>query len=260
MSALASLERRFLDHVRGSGCFPRAECAEGVVDSDIGLAIYANAYRFRLCEALETDHPVLAIYLGDELWSRFCKGYIDAHPSRYRSLRQFGARVPDFLAAHEPFAAHPLIAELAAFERNLLDVFDAADVPRADWSVMQQLEAASWPGLRLRFHPSVRTMATCWNSVEVWQALKDGTPPATAQAAQAPARLLWRDCERITRFRAIDTDEYAAISASLDECIDFAGLCERLAQRHPADRVPAIAIGFLRTWFDEGLILQVAKA
>lgn len=254
MTELATLEKTFLGHVRGGEAFPREWCAQGLVDSDVGLSIYANAYHSRLGEALEADHPVLSSYLGDDLWTKFCRGYIDAHPSRVRSLRHFGESVPDWLAATPPFSGHPLLAELARFERSLLDAFDAADAPRIEWSSVLQLEAQAWPRLRVRFHPSVRMLSTATNAVEVWCALKDGHEPPAPAAAAAPARLLWRDLERISRFRPVEPPELAALDACLVEGRDFSALCERLARDHPADAVPTLAIGFLRRWFDEGIV------
>ncbi|HMM66683.1 MAG TPA: DNA-binding domain-containing protein [Dokdonella sp.] len=257
MTALANLEQRFLGHIRGGETFPREWCAQGLVDSDIGLSIYANAYHSRLCEALEADHPVLSRYLGDELWTKLCQGYIATHPSRVRSLRHFGESVPDWLASSAPFIEHPLIAELARFERSLLDAFDAADAPRIEWSSVLQLEAQAWPRLRVRFHPSVRMLSTATNAVEVWRALKEEQEPPVPAVAAVPARLLWRDEERISRYRPVDQSELAALDACLVESRDFSALCERLAQDHPADAVPTMAIGFLRRWFDEGIVAAI---
>ena len=257
MVSLDPLEQRFLAHVRGGAEFPRAWCAQGRVDSDIGLSIYANAYSARLCEALESDHPVLAAYLGDALWAEFCSGYIGAHPSRVRSLRHFGAQVPSWLAQQKSFADYPAIAELAAFERALLDVFDSADGGRGDWSELQSLDPAAWPGLRLKFHPSVRLLPTTTNAVEIWRALKDTQSPPAAGASSVPARLLWRDRERISRFRPVEADELVALRSLLSEQRNFADSCEQLAVTRAADEVPALALGFLRQWLDEGIISQL---
>lgn len=257
MIALDMLERKFLGHVRGGPAFPREWCAQGLVDSDIGLSIYANAYGSRLREALEADHPVLARYLGDELWSAFCGGYIEAHPSQVRSLRHFGVQVPAWLARNKPFSDHPVVSELATFERELLNAFDAADAERADWSVMQTLDASGWPGLRLHFQPSVRVLLTSTNAVEIWRALKDEYPPPEAGLSVLPARLLWRDIERISRFRPVEENERVALRCVLSDQQDFASMCERLAERYAPESVPTMAIGFLRRWFDEGIISQV---
>lgn len=254
MTALHELEQQFLGHVLGRGVFPREWCQQGIVDSDVGIAIYANAYRSRLRDALESDHPVLSRYLGDSLWTSFCAGFIEAHPSRVRSLRHFGQQIPGWLAVNEPFSAHPLIFELAAFERLLLDAFDAADASRLEWSAIQKLETDAWPRLRLQFHPSTRLLETRWNTVEVWRALKSEQDPPEAEASATPAQLLWRDEERITRFRPVEPNELIALQAGFVEAGDFALLCERLAQNNPAEQVPSLAINCLRRWFDEGII------
>ena len=79
-------------------------------------------------------------------------------------------------------------------------------------------------------------------------------------ASAAPARLLWRDEERVTRFRPVAQVELEALTAGLIEAADFSDLCERLAARHPAESVPAMAVGFLRQWFDEGIICALTAA
>jgi hypothetical protein len=253
MIVLDDLEQRFLAHLRGGEAFPPEWCAEVNVDSAIGLSIYANAYRSRLREALLSDHPVLSRYLGDALWERLCLGYIDAHPSRVRSLRHFGTSLPRWLAAQTPFSEFPVVSELAAWERLLLDVFDAADATRLDWSAVASLAPAQWPGLRLRFHPSLRCLRTDCNTVAIWRALKDDNDPPAVSAA-ATTWLLWRDEERITRLRSMGDAEQAALATCHPDAGNFAGLCERLAQDWPPDEVPSTAVGLLRQWFDEGLV------
>lgn len=257
MTALEALEARFLAHLRGGERFPRAACAQGRVDSDLGLSIYANAYRARLREALENDHPVLATYLGDELWTLFCNGYIDAHPSRLRSLRGFGEHAASFLATHPSFAAVPVITELAAFERRLLDAFDAADAARVDWAVIEALDAHRWPGMRLRFHPSLHLLETRSNAVKIWQALKMAMDPPSAAVAAAPACAVWRDEERITRFRSLEATEYAALQQALLGGANFAAICTALAAIEPVDQVPVIAIGLLRQWCADGFVVAL---
>ena len=100
---------------------------QGGITTDVRLGIYRNAYRIRLRETIDVDHPVLGTYLGDELFDRMVDGYIDQHPSSFSSLRQFADRLPKFLSTNTPFSEHPQIAELARFERLLLTAFDAAD-------------------------------------------------------------------------------------------------------------------------------------
>lgn len=258
MSAgLAELQRDFLADMRGlTPDAAMAHLANGGIPAATGIAIYRNAYAARLREALENDHPVLGRYLGDALWAQMCDGYIAAHPSRVRSLRHFGESLPEYLANAEPFSASPQLAELSRLERRLLDCFDAADADRADWQQLLDMPDTDWPGLRLRFHPSVQYLQHAWNSIEIWHALKqDDIPPPAVRATNDETCdwLLWRDDERITRFRSMAFDESLALRHFLHGG-DFTGACEALLEAHPPEAVPGVAISLLRSWFDEGLI------
>ncbi len=257
--ALTRLQQKFLGRLRGvpDGGLD-ALLGGGRMATDVGLRIYTHAYGARLREALDNDHPVLGVYLGDALWERLCLGYIAAHPSQVRSLRDFGAALPDYLARTEPFRAHPELAELAALERRLLDSFDAADAARAGWDALLALPPAQWPALRPRFHPSLRLHRVAWNSVELWRVLKDGdAPPQVAPAANRDWAL-WRDDARVTRFRSLDPQEHAALAHCLEDDGDFAGLCARLLAWHAQAAVPQVALGLLRGWCAEGWITRWA--
>lgn len=205
METLAILQRSFLAALTGGDkTLLLAQLATRCVPRETGLDIYAHAYGARLREALDNDHHQLGRYLGDDLWEQLCTGYIAAHPSRYRSLRQFGDHLPEYLRTTEPFSAHPQIAELSAFERRLLDSFDAADAPYADWSELQSLPSEAWPDLRLRFQPSLQRYSAMWNSVEILirrkgYRLLSGLSTATPYLA-SPKLLILLDLHRTRRY------------------------------------------------------------
>ena len=255
-TALAELQKIFLADMRGlaSNVAITHLVQDGGIPPVTGLAIYRNAYIARLREALENDHPVLGQYLGDDLWAQMCEGYIATHPSCVRSLRHFGESLPGYQASVEPFAELPQVAELARLERRLLDCFDAPDSPLADWQQLVGMPEGGWPRLRLRFHPSLHCLRHAWNSIDVWNALKanDTPPPALRDATDW---LLWRDADRVTRFRSMAADE----SIAFQHCVhggDFAGVCEALLQVHPAESVPVVAIALLRRWCDDGAVTR----
>jgi hypothetical protein len=257
-TTLPALQRDFLASMRGGGDGVRAHVAQGRMDRDTGLAIYCHAYGARLREALGNDHELLGLYLGDELWETMCAGYIAATPSRVTSLRDFGAGLPEFLASAPTFSRHPVIAELATLERRLLDCFDAADAPRADWETLQSTPPGRWPGLGLRLHPSLLIHDVAWNSVETWRALKDERSPPAPERTDGGQWALWRDREDVTRFRSLDAEEDAAIRHFLGGG-DFAGLCDLLLFWHPMAAVPIAALSHLSCWCGEGWVTQWAE-
>lgn len=253
---LANLQRQFMARLRGLPDDDLARAVDcGRVSRDVGLRIYTHAYGARLREALENDHAVLGSYLGDALWEALCAGYIAMHPSRHRSLRDFGNDLPIHLAQAEAFRDHPEAAELAQFERHLLDSFDAADDPHAEWPQLLAIPPDAWPELRLRFHCSVRLHHTRRNSVEIWRAIKAGQTPPLAAVASTQDWLLWRDSSRVGRFRSLDSEEAAAIAYCCHGGT-FAGLCELLAIKHDLDAVPALALAYLHAWCSEGWIAR----
>lgn len=255
---LATLQQDVMAALQGRTDTALSQFAGGRgIDPATGLRIYTHAYGARLREALESDHPILGRYLGDTLWDDLCAGYIAAYPSRYRSLRHFGSALPAWLAQAEPFRAHPVIAEIAGFERLLLDVFDAPDAARASPEMLQSLPAGAWPSLQLRFHPSLQRYSATSNAVDIWKALKNDAAPPTAM--QVPGEwVLWRDSDHVTRFRPMELAETGSLDLALHGG-DFAGLCECLLAWHPPGEVPAQALGLLQRWLQEGWIRSVVS-
>lgn len=230
---------------------------QGGIGSDIRLAIYRNAYRIRLRETIDVDHPVIGSYLGDDLFDQMVDGYIDNHPSSFSSLRQFADALPAFLAEHPPFAEHPQIAELARFERMLLSAFDAADADRLPADHLTTIPAEQWPELHIRFHPSVQLFNTEWNVVEIWQQLKaEQTPPAPEQ--ETAFWLLWRNDERLTEFRSLSPQELVLLQGCLNGH-NFAQLCEDLLEHVAEDEVANMLVGTISKWLQQGLISRIGE-
>ncbi len=258
MTALASLQRQFLDYVQTANPAFEGEIA-GASEAERGrrLSIYYNAYRVRLRGSIETDHPVLGRYLGDEWFEEMVTGYIGAFPSAQTSLRHFCDALPAFLGETAPFADNPVLADLAAFEYELMDAFDAADGVRPGDDFLASIPPADWPGLGFSFHPSARYFITSWNTVEIWQAIKaDLVPPAATQGAEKPW-LVWRSPSRLTEFRCLGKDEYAVLQCA-QAGGNFASICEVLLAYHSEADVASRALLLLQAWVDQGLILGAA--
>lgn len=258
MSRLAELQRDFLRFLLNQeNDLVERVLDEGEVDAQTRADIYRNGYRLRLRDAIDSNHEILGRYLGDELFDRMVDGYIDRHPSSYKTLRLYAERLPEYLRGVPPFSDHPVLGELAAFERALLFAFDAPDSERASPQDLTALPAERWPSMRLRFHPSMQFFTASWNSVEIWQALKAERAPPEATSGQARYWLLWRNNERVTEIRTLGLAEHDALSLALTGR-DFATLCTRLTQWYAPEQVAEEALRLLQAWLDQGVVRRLA--
>lgn len=220
------------------------------------LAIYANGYRLRLLEALNSDYPALHTLAGDELFERIGRTYIDTHPSKHFSIRYFGQHLSAFLAATEPYSDVPALSEMAALEWSLSLSFDAADTPVITVDILAALPPEAWPELRLRFHPSVLRHDFHWNVPELWSAIDAQTEPQPPQQYPQPrAWLIWRRGLQ-NYFRPLDRAEAWALDKM---CVGapFAEMCEGLCAYLDAEQVGLRAAGFLKGWVQAGLVREI---
>ncbi|MGH8500973.1 MAG: DNA-binding domain-containing protein [Gammaproteobacteria bacterium] len=222
------------------------------------LAVYGHAYRLRLLEALEGDFLGLKTLLGDPEFERLGRAYIDAHPSGHPSLRWFGKYLSAFLERTPPYAAQPVLAEMAAFEWAQGEVFDAEDDAALGVEDIAALPPDAWPAMRLEFHPSVRRLNLDWNAPSIWQAVnKKETPPAPTQSESVIPWLLWRSQLEI-RWRSLAADEAWAIDACA-QGHDFSEVCAGLCEWLEASDAALHAAVMLKRWAIDGLVVRVTS-
>ena len=225
---------------------------QGKVSINTRLNIYKNAYKVRLRETIDNDHPILGLYLGDELFQAMVDGYLDQFPSTQTSLRHFAHQLPEFLSNTSPFCDHPILSEIATFERLLLTSFDAADATLFTLETLRTLHSDQWPALRFYFHPSVQLFQSHWNSVESWQNIKNDTPPDKAFSRDM-VWLIWRNPDKLTEFRHLTSEELQLLQLALNGK-NFSELCDHLLLDHKQEEAAPIALNYLTLWLNSGLI------
>jgi hypothetical protein len=225
---------------------------QGKISNQVRLNIYKNAYQVRLKEVIDNDHPLLGQYLGDDLFEEMVSSYLHQHPSNYTSLRHYADQLPHFLASQSPFSEHPIISELAHFERLLLVAFDAGDAERYTLERLQNIAEEQWPILVFHFHPSVQLAHFNWNSVESWQALKTDRVPDPASQKKS-TWLLWRNHQRLTEFRSLSEEELHLLKMVLSG-ENFAGICQQLLSFSNSENVSQLALNYLVSWIEQGLL------
>ena len=236
--------------------FSRHVSQQGNLSPERRIGIYTDAYRIRLRECIEVDHPVLGQYLGDELFDQMVEGYVKAFPSTFPSLRHFADNLPRFLGQQIPFKDYPILSDIAWFERLLLFAFDAAESERADIGDLQAIPTQKWPEMTIRLHPSVQLFSTQWNVVESWQALKSNQTPPDATDGKENVWLLWRNSEQLTEFRSLDDSEHSMLIGVLNGK-PFSTLCESMVHFIPEEKVSEQTVEYLLAWIESRIIRKL---
>lgn len=253
MSALHAIQRDFQDYVLGGTVGEPAIAA--AVASQFGapvserLAIYYNAYRSRMREALGEAFEKTWSYVGDDMFAELAAGYTGAHPSTHRNLRWYGDRFAQYAAHALP--DYPFVAELAGFEWALGTAFDAADATVVTVSGLRHVAPEDWGALAFALHPSAQLLEMDWNTVALWQALNDGQTPPDAQQSAA-TWLVWR-MEGQPHFRSLDVLEADAL-LRVAQGMPFADVCAALAQTCADGDLTLRVAGFLQNWLAQGLL------
>jgi hypothetical protein len=95
------------------------------------LEIYNRQYWFRVIGAVSEDYPALNAVLGPKRFDALILAYLKENPSVSFTLRDLGANLPAWLAAHPDFAgARPRLAiEVSRLEWAYVEAFDGASLP-----------------------------------------------------------------------------------------------------------------------------------
>ena len=240
-------DERMLDRVIGSA----------KVSAPRRLAIYYDAYRLRLLEALDSNYPVLHAWMGDDEFEQLGLAYLEAHPSTHFSIRYFGHRLSEYLASAETYRDKPYLAEMAALEWAMSEAFDAQDSPVVGLDAMASIPPEAWPEMRMALHASVRRLDLRWNVPAIWKTIKEEQAPGEVAAGEWPEPwLVWRQDLKIF-FRSLSVDEAWAIDAAR-AYEPFASICEGLFEWIDAQNVALHAAGLLKRWMIDGMIVNIA--
>ena len=100
------------------------------------LNVYANAYYARLLECLTQEFPALVHAVGEETFSGFAFGYLQAYPSKSYTLNDLSRNFPKYLRDTRPPKENDsdqpdwadFLIDLATLDRIYSEVFDGPGV------------------------------------------------------------------------------------------------------------------------------------
>ena len=85
------------------------------------LAVYINAYRYRLQDVTAEDYPVLQHYLGEDVFEKLMADFVNSAHSAHFNVGRYAAQLPAFLAKRNVDA---FAQELCALENALSQLTD----------------------------------------------------------------------------------------------------------------------------------------
>ena len=253
MNPLQDLQSDFQSFLRhGDESMLRRASGTAKVSAQTRLAIYYDAYRLRLLEALDSNYPVLHAWIGDEEFEKLGLAYLDAHPSMHFSIRYFGHRLPEYLITSEMYCGKSYLGEMAALEWAISEAFDAPDSPVMRLDDVATIPPDAWPGMCIQLHAAVHRLDLRWNVPPVWKAIKAEQAPEALKAAEWPQPwLVWRQ-DLNTFFRSLSVDEAWALD-TVRSGKSFAAMCEGLCEWIDAQNVAGHAAGLLKRWVTDGM-------
>lgn len=253
--SLGDLQRAFQDYLLASSDgFAGSVRDTRKADRATLLGVYRDAYSLRLIEVLETDYPGILAMVGPADFDRMARAYIAAHPSRHRSVRWFGRNVADFVALTPPYSNSPAAAEMARFEWELGEAWDAPDMDPIPAAALIALPPDAWESLAFTPLPSLRRVTLAFDVPQAWQRREEAAPgslevvPATAPVPW----VIWRP-DLLTRYRSLEADESLVLDALVADRT-FPELCDSLAGFTGEAEAAARAAGLLRAWVEAGMI------
>jgi len=218
------------------------------------LAVYGNAYGYRLIDALSDNYPAVHTLMGDEDFYEMTYAYMASHPSSHYSLRYFGHKLEEFLGTYKK--GLPIYTEMARFEWALRNAFDSKNTPTLTLELLQEIPVERWGELQFGFHPSVSKIDLEWNTPQLWAAIDEEAEPLSPEKLEhSYAWLVWRK-DLLNYYRSLDIDEAFTLDAAM-QGNDFSSLCEGVCEWIDEEHAPARVAGFLSGWINDDLLINI---
>ena len=237
----------------GSGGLGAIVLGDDRLSAEARVDIYANMYFYRLLDALKEDFPATLAVLGGDNFHNIVTGYLLEYPPTEPSLFYCGRHLAAWLRDHPIRDGAPFIADLAALERAVAEVFHGPDAVALEPDSLRAIAPADWPAMKLGIHPSAQILALDWRVSELLRAVEERRPWKPAQPGAVKV-LVWRRKARVFH-RDLERAEADALEAA-SRGVTFAEICDLVAA-NAGDQDPVAAMNrLLARWLLDGLLTR----
>ncbi|MEJ2123307.1 MAG: DNA-binding domain-containing protein [Alphaproteobacteria bacterium] len=131
--------------------------------------VYRNNVFASLTETLVARFPVVERLVGEEFFQAMAREFIPRQPPRSAMLLAYGSTFPAFLEAFEPVASLAYLPDVARLEWACNAAYHAADAAPMEGAALAAIPPDAMGGAVLHLHPSVRTVASPYPIVSIWE-------------------------------------------------------------------------------------------
>ncbi|MGC2780018.1 MAG: DNA-binding domain-containing protein [Bradyrhizobium sp.] len=141
------------------------------------FGVYRNNVVVGLTATLKDAYPAVHRIVGSEFFQAMARRYVGFELPRSPILLDYSAGFAAFIRGFAPAAALPYLADVARIERAWTEAYHAAEAEPVTPAAFAAIVPADLPGLRLRFHPSLRLVGSPFPVLTIWQMNAAGAIP-----------------------------------------------------------------------------------
>jgi hypothetical protein len=221
------------------------------LSAEARVDIYANMYFYRILDALKEDFAATLAVLGADDFHNLATGYLLEHPPTEPSLYHCGRYLADYLRDHPMRKRVPFVADVAALERAIVEVFQGPDTTALTPDALRAIAPSDWPAIKLRLQPAAQTLALEWRVSEVVRAVEEGRPWQAAERGKIKV-LVWRRQSQVFH-RELEQLEGDALAAVVRGAT-FAEICDAVANHNDIQDPVAEMNRMLARWLSDAVL------
>jgi hypothetical protein len=222
------------------------------------LEIYREQFWLRHTDSLVEDFPGLAGILVQDDWDHLVFGYLERCPPTSFTLRDLGARLPDFVA-EQAWLPHPeLCLDMARLEWIYVELFDAPDCPPLDLGKLTSLSDDDWRSARVVMSPALALLATRFAVADLRRTIKTSDERVPIPEPSPCKLVLYRGANRRLFDRSVSDGAFTLLTL-LGRGEALVAACEEAMEHHPGEHLDDKLMGWFAEWGKLGWISDVER-
>lgn len=214
------------------------------------MAVYRGNVVGACTQALAGAYPIVAKIVGAPFFEGLAREYLRRFPSLSGDLNEFGASLPEFVAAFEHTQDLPYLPDVARMEWLAHRAYYARDAAAPDLARLAAVAEEDHGALRFELAPACALLESRWPLARLWEVHQDDYRGEFAVDLDAGAQrvLIHRPQFRV-QVAALDAGHYRFL-----ECVAAGAALAPALEAAIADEPSFDPGAALATWLGAGVI------